>query len=212
MNANDAFPESNLPPESQEWRRSIEQTIYELLNASEGEQLSIQGLNRNAASSLETLAGQIRALSDQVERVEDLYDALPLAIQRTATETNFGLSSSSWNTVATITFTPPKKGVMQISAMASGQLVSGSTTTNMEIEVRLLQGADASPTSPGLPASPDGVWQNNFVSQWGWTSVPCDPETPVVVRAQIDPVTAASWGSGTGSFVALSGFATFVAT
>lgn len=210
MNENDTFPESNLPPESQPWRRALEARFYELINILNANGQDIQGLNRNAASTLEDLAKQVRELEIQVQRVNDLYNALPVAFQRTASASNFGLSSSSWNTVATITFDPPRKGTFMIDAVASGQLVSASTTTNMEVEVRLLRGTDAGPVTPGLAATPDGIWVNNFISQWGWSGVATDPDHPVSISVQIDPVDPASWGSGTGSFVVLSGSATFI--
>jgi hypothetical protein len=210
MNENDQFPPSNLPPESQPWGRKVVDEVYSLLNEATGTGESVQGLNRNTASSLETLAGQIRDLETQVQRVNDLYNALPIPAQQTATETNFGLSSSSWNTVATVTFTPPANGTLLISAIAQGQLVSASTSTNMEIEVRLAQDTSYSPVTPGLAASPDGVWQNNFLSQWAFTVTDVKPDRPVTVSIQIDPVTAASWGTGTGSYVVLVGRSTFI--
>lgn len=212
MNENDQFPPSNLPPEAQPWRRYLEERFYQLLNVLNANGQDIQGLNRNAASSLEELARQVRLLEEQVQRVNDLYNALPVAFQRTASESNFGLVSSSWNTVAQITFTPPRKGTFMIDASASGQLVSGSTGTNMETEVRLVRGSDTGPATPGLAATPDGVWVNNFITQWGWENIAADPDRPVTISMQIDPVNPASWGSGTGSFVVLSGSATFIPT
>lgn len=209
MNPEDTFPRRELPPEAQEWGRKVEDALYELSNRVNGNGDATLGLNRNTAASLETLAGQVRTLSDQVTRVNDLYNSLPIAFQRTDTNSGFGLSSAGWNTVASISFVPPSNGTLMVTASMSGQLVSDSTDTNMEIEVRLLRGTGPSPEVPGLPASPDGVWVNNFTTQWGW-SVNADPDRPVVIQAQIDPVTSASWGSGTGSFVVLSGFATFV--
>lgn len=210
MNENDTFPESNLPPESQPWRRALEDRFYELLNILNANGQDIQGLNRNAASTLEELAKQVRELEIQVQRVNDLYNALPVAFQRTSNSTNFPVSSSSWSTIATIVFTPPQKGAFSIDAVASGQLVSSATGTNMEISVRLIQNGSAGPVTPGLAATPDGVWVNNFISQWGWSGVATDPEHPVLVSIQVNAEDFSSWGAGTGSFVVLSGSATFI--
>lgn len=209
MNSEDSFPNSNLPREAQPWRRDVENAIYELINLAEGNSNSTQGLNRNTAAVMENLGAQVRQLETQIDRVNDVVNSLPVALQATATETNFGLSSAGWNTIARITFNPPARGTLKVSATMSGQLVSGSTSTNMEVEARLLVRSSGSPAIPGLAATPDGIWQNNFVTQWGW-SVNTDPDTPVVVQAQIDPVDASSWGSGTGSSVVLSGYAIFV--
>lgn len=208
MNPNDVFPKDNLPPEAQAWRREVENEIYTLRNRTLGGDESILGLNRTSAASLETLADQLRLLEDQVQRINDLYNALPIPYQGTQHATNFGLSSSSWNTVASVSFKPPRKGRMFISATLSGQLVSGSTTTNMETAVRLELGSSASPATPGLAASPDGVWVNNFMSQWSW-EIDVDPTREVRVAARIDPVDAASWSAGTGSYAVLVARATF---
>lgn len=209
MNPEDTFPQSNLPADSQAWRRRVEDAIYELINRGQGNSNSTQGLNRNTAANMENLGNQVRQLGTQIQRVNDLYNALPVAYQATSTETNFGLSSAGWNTIARITFNPPARGTLKVSATMSGQLISDSTSTNMEVEARLLLRSSGSPPVPGLAATPDGIWQNNFVTQWGW-SVETDPDRPVVIQAQIDPVDASSWNSGTGSSVVLSGFATFV--
>lgn len=205
----DIFPRADLPGPAQPWVREVEKRIYQGENGVSSSDQSILGLNRNTASTLETLADQVRELDTQVTRVQELYDALPTANQRTETFLNFGLSSSSWNNIGSITFVPPKRGIFTVSAIASGQLVSGSTSTNMECEFRLSRGGgDTSPVIPGLYATPDGTWVNNFVLNWGWT-VEVAPETPLVITLQADPVDPASWGTGTGSYAVLSGFATF---
>lgn len=210
MNPQDAFPPSNLPPESQEWRRAIEDKAYELTNSVVGNGESVQGLNRTSASSLANLSEQLQLLRTQVQRVNDLYNALPIPTQRTDQTSNFGLSSSSWNTVASVTFTSQGRGKLLISAIAQGQLVSGSTSTNMEASVRLVSSGTASPVTPGLAATPDGVWVNNFVSSWNFEATDLYAGSEVTVQFQIDPVDPASWGSGTGSFAVLSCRATFV--
>lgn len=206
----DIFPKADLPGPAQPWAREVEKRIYQGENGVVSSDQSILGLNRNTASTLENLAEQVRELNTQVERVQGLYDALPIAYQRTETFLNFGLSSSSWNSIGSITFVPPRSGRFVVSATASGQLVSDSTSTNMECDFRLSRGSgDTSPVIPGLYATPDGTWVNNFVLNWGWT-VDVTPETPLVITLQADPVTSASWGSGTGSYAVLSGFATFL--
>ena len=210
MNPFDVFPRRNLPPESEEWGRFVEDRIYELENQEEAGSQTLQGLNRTSAASLQTLSRQLDNLALQVQAVEDLYNALPVAYQETVTQTNFGLPSSGWNTVATITFIPPREGKFVWSATASGRLVSGSTSTNMEAEYRIIATGYTSAVVPGLYASPDGTWMNNFLVTGGATSGTLDPSgSPLTISLQVDPVTSASWGSGTGSYAVLSGFATF---
>lgn len=208
MNPLDAFPRRNLPPEAEEWGREVEARTIALENAALSGGQTLGGLNRTSAASLESMSQQLSGLATQVERVDDLYDALPKAYQKTASNTGFGLPSSAWNTVATNTYIFDKNGTLTVVATASGSLATPETASNMECDIRITSPAGVSPPVAGLPASPSGTWRNTLFTSWGWT-IPVIADTAIVIAAEINPVTSASWPSGTSSTIVLSSFATF---
>lgn len=207
---NDVFPRRNLNPEAEEWGREVERRIQQAENREMGTTQSVSGLNRASAANFESLAEQLRLLDLQVQRVDDLYGALPKGDQETSVVSNFALTSG-WNTVTYVTFYPERAGIMDVSVTAHGQLRSGSTSTNMQAQIRVSVHPgtfQASPAMPGLAATPDGTWINNMMIGYGWT-VAVDPNIPVNVAVQVFPTDPASWGSGTGSMMTLTAFATF---
>lgn len=212
MSVFDSFPPKNLSPESTEWGREVENRIFQLANGNKSGDQSLIGLNRTTASTLETLAGQVRILGEQVtrlntqvQRVNDAYAALPSPVQASVNPTNFGVGSSgTWNTIATASITAPKAGTLRISATGTGMLRSPSTSTNMELSARLvINGGDPSATIPGNFESPDGTWRNSFFVPWGWTASVSSGQV-VSVSLQVNPVDASSWPGGTGSYAVLS--------
>lgn len=204
----DVFPRRNLNPEAEEWGREVERRIQQAENKETGSAQSISGLNRASASGFQALAEQLQLLDQQVDRVNDLYGALPKADQQTTVASNFGLGSG-WNNVAAVTFYPPMEGYMNVSVTAHGQLRSPSTTAIMGAHIRLVCAGETSPAMPGLPASPFGQWINNLMFGYGWRNVPVNPNTPVTIRAQVIPDDASAWPSGNDSMMALTAFATF---
>lgn len=203
----DVFPRRNLNPEAEEWGREVQRRIVRLENDTATESQSVQGLNRSSAATLDDLANQLKRLDEQVQAVQDLYDQLPKAQQSTGYNSNFSLSPG-WNSVVAVSFTAPGPGLFTLSASAHGQLVSGSTSSNVQATIRLAAGGSPSPGVPGLFASPDGIWVNNMMAGWGWV-IPVVANQVVTVYAQVNPTDAGAWGAGTGSHMALSAFGTF---
>ena len=199
----DVFPRRNLPPEAEEWGRTVEDRVYQAENRSATSDQSLSGLNRSSAATLENLA-------EQINRVEALYRAIPKATQQTKVETNFAVpGTGTWNTIASVSFTYPEPGTLSLSAIASGQLISPSTSTLMGCNYRIVAtGLPPSHVAPGLYATPGGTWVNNFMLSWGW-AIPISGSSAVTVSLQANPQDGASWGGGTGSYAVLSVFGTF---
>lgn len=200
MSAFDVFPRRNLPDDAEEWGREVEARIHNAELASSASGKSISGLNRTTSSSLDTLAHQIA-------EIKRLQDSIPVAQQRTAQNTNFGLPSSGWNTVATTSFEAPGGGFLSVTAVASGQLVSSTGPGLKTCEYRLVAGPEASAVIDGLFASPSGTWVNNFMVTWAWGINPTTNNT-VDISLQARPADTSSWGSESGSYAVLTCFGT----
>lgn len=66
----DVFPRRNLPPDAEQWGRTLETTTANNSQSIEVLAQSAQAQNRNTASSLEVLAQQITSLSAQQEELQ----------------------------------------------------------------------------------------------------------------------------------------------
>lgn len=62
MPSQDVFPRRNLPPEAEQWGREVENRVKSAESALEIAAQSISGQNRNTASSLSVLGGQVSDL------------------------------------------------------------------------------------------------------------------------------------------------------
>lgn len=67
----DVFPRRNLPGDSDIWGREVETRIDEVETAIGITRQGVHSQNRNTASSLEVLAGQIRAVEEAQEQIRD---------------------------------------------------------------------------------------------------------------------------------------------
>ena len=198
----DVFPLRNLPTDAEEWGRTVEDRIYQAENALSGSKQSLAGLNRATGSTLENLAFQ-------VQEVQRLYEAIPVATQRTSTASNFAVpTTAGWNNITAVTMGFPRAGNLSLNAVASGQLVSGGSSTLMTATYRIVANSSASPAIPGLFASPSGTFVNNFMTTWGWNIAIADGAT-VTLTLQCRPDDGASWPSGTGSSATLVAYGVF---
>ena len=217
MNVYDVFPRRNLPVEAEEWGRETEQRIMQLENAVLGANDAIAGQNRTQASTLQAIAGQletvaavydslednVNGLDIQVQRVNELYNHLPKAVQASGNRKNFGLTSTGWNTIHTVTLTAPQAGQMVLNVVASGQLEK-TTNANMQLNVRISRdGANYSPTVAGVASPPFGVFVNTFMVSHSWTLAVTNGQK-VTVAIQADPT--ATWPTRANSYVGLTAF------
>ena len=200
----DVFPLRNLPPEAEEWGRTVEDRIIQAENRNATAGQSLSGLNRSSSSTLDNLAFQ-------VSEVNRLYRSLPIGVQVTSSNTNFAVPASTpaWNTIAVTTLSPPAPGTYQITSVASGQLRSGGASTLATADYRLITNSgQSSPVVAGLWASPTGVFVNNFLVNWGWT-LPATEGTPITIYLQSSPGDGAMWPAGTGSYAVITTYGTF---
>lgn len=65
----DVFPRRNLPGEAEQWGRDVEGRIQSADAALESIQQSLQGQNRNIASSLSVIAEQLRSIQEVQEEI-----------------------------------------------------------------------------------------------------------------------------------------------
>lgn len=90
----DVFPRRNLPPDAEQWGRTLETKAVSNEQGIEIVGQQVQSLNRNMASSLEVLAGQITDLAAQQQLLKDQQVALQVQ-QNTLTSTINFLSSQT---------------------------------------------------------------------------------------------------------------------
>lgn len=97
----DVFPRRNLPDDASQWGRAVEKRTEDTEAGVVAVRQSLQSLNRNTASSLETLANQIQeieAAQDELEAQQALIQAQQASIIATqtflATQTVFDSRSS----------------------------------------------------------------------------------------------------------------------
>lgn len=64
MTVGDVFPRRNLPGEAEQWGRTLETGVVDTQAEVQALSQALQGQNRNTASSLSVLAGQIQAIQD----------------------------------------------------------------------------------------------------------------------------------------------------
>lgn len=197
-NPGDIFPRRNLPGTAEEWGRTVESRIQQ----AEREALSVMGqtsgLNRNTASNLQELARQVLEL-------EAIYKAIPKPAQVTAQATGFGLGAG-WNTIVTATI-PVPAGVSKVDLLAvgSGQLVSG-TTTGSQYRLEFV-GVGTSPATPGIWQA-EGEFRTIMAPSYSWQAN-VTPGANLSVRFQAQPNETAPYSPNAGSYAVLSLLATF---
>lgn len=145
----DVFPRRNLPDEAEQWGRTAEDRITNLDGSIVQLQQGLQSQNRNTASSLEVLAGQIRAVEAAQEEIRAAQDAIIATTDFLSTQTVFdskstlsqytGTTSSlvwegfdgTYDAAVAVTTGPAGKLLIQGSAT----LLSSNTTSILGIEV-----------------------------------------------------------------------------
>lgn len=196
----DVFPRRNLPPESEEWGRTVEDAVYQAENLILGMGQLLSGLNRSSSATLENLALQIR-------QIQDLYLKLPITQQSKANAAGFSVpTAGAWNDILTLSIPFTEAGTLNLSATASGQLVKGSGSLLACNHRIVLSTGESSPEVPGSFAFSSGNSVNNFLVNYGWT-LPVLAGSTVRVTLQSNPQDP--WPGGTGSYAVMTAYGTF---
>lgn len=167
----DVFPRRNLPGDSDGWGRVVEDRIYALEGGIAGQKTNLGSENRSSSSTRQELARQIQQLSDNQDRLEAAIKAIPrpLLSQNTATAFTVG---ADWTTiVSTSIIIPDDVTKMSLLVNGSGQIVTDTTTNNVETSYRInVPGIGASPPAPGPWANGYGDFRTVLVPSYGWTA------------------------------------------
>lgn len=206
MNPYDVFPRRDLPFEAEPWGREVEERVIGLENAVLSSDQSITGENRTSAASLGVLARQLSTLSVVVEDVQELFNALPKAFQRTNRSDGFSLSSG-WNSVVSVSFTAPRSGTATVSANATGMQVRAIGAEAYRVTARLSLNGTLSPVIPGAPSVVDDTLRSNYMLSHGWT-VPVSEGQTLTVTLQLTP-DSGTWSANSDNYAVISAFATF---
>lgn len=152
----DVFPRRNLPGEAEQWGRAHDDRVVALESGLESVTQSLQGQNRNTASSLSVIADQVKKIADQQEQIVAQQAALAAQQASIIATTNFLASqtvSDSKNTLdqfsgsnsgvnwsgfdstydCSVTVTTGSAGKLLI--MASATLLSSNLTSILAIEI-----------------------------------------------------------------------------
>ncbi len=209
MNPGDVFPRRNLPGEAEEWGRKVEDRIRGLEVLSQGQQTNLQSENRSSASSLQELSRQILKLRANQEALDAALRAVPRTVQSTNQTSGFGLSGG-WNTVVTASITVPENMyTCRLLVIGSGQVVTATTTQNVESSYRLnVPGVGISPEAPGPWATGYGDFRTVLTPSYGWT-FNTSPGQVITAQFQVQPTDGGAYPSNNNSYAVLSALATF---
>lgn len=171
MNDKDVFPRRNLPGDANNWGREVEDRIYGLENGVDGQKTNLKSENRSSASTLQELSRQIVQLRENQEALDAAIKAIPKPLLSQGSAQNFTLGSG-WTTVASTSITVPEGATMMtLLVTGSGQIVSDTTTQNVETSYRIVvPGIGTSPAAPGPWAVGYGDFRTVLVPSYGWTA------------------------------------------
>lgn len=216
MNPNDVFPRRNLPGEAEEWGRKVEERIRNVEYGSLSQKSNIQSENRSSSSSLQELSRQLIQIRDtQVAlqanqaALDAAIRAVPRTIQSTAQNSGFGLGGG-WNTVVYTEITaPPGMTNCKFLVIGSGQIVTNTTTQNVETSYKLnVPGVGESPSAPGPWATGYGDFRTVMTPSFSW-SFGVSPGQTIRAEFQIAANTPAAYPGNGNSYAVISVLATF---
>lgn len=204
MNPNDVFPRRNLPGDADAWGRVIEDNIRDLKRAFLGQKENVKSDNRATASTFQELSRQVVRIGEALEDVQAGLRAIPKPVQSLASEANFGLSGG-WNTVASTSITVPE-GVTfaSIAAYGSGQVVSETTTSNVETQYRVVvPGIGAQPAAPGPWAVGYGDFRTILLPSYAWNAS-VTPGQVLTAQFQVQPEDASAYPPNSKSYAVIT--------
>lgn len=204
MNPNDVFPRRNLPGGADAWGRVIEDNIRDLKRAFLGQKENVKSDNRATASTFQELSRQVVRIGEALEDVQAGLRAIPKPVQSLASEANFGLSGG-WNTVASTSITVPE-GVTfaSIAAYGSGQVVSETTTSNVETQYRVVvPGIGSQPAAPGPWAVGYGDFRTILLPSYAWNAS-VTPGQVLTAQFQVQPEDASAYPPNSKSYAVIT--------
>lgn len=134
----DVFPRRNLPTDAEPWGRAHDDRVLALESGLEIVTQSVQGQNRNAASSLAVIAQQVQKIADQQEIL--IAQQAELASQQAQLSSQQTALTNTVNFLATQTVSDSKGTLDQFSGSNSGLVWSGFDGT-YDCEVTLTTGS-----------------------------------------------------------------------
>ncbi|ALJ19575.1 hypothetical protein [Microbacterium sp. No. 7] len=198
----DVFPRRNLGP-GEQWGRHVEDRVGGIENDRSALRMDLDGLNRATAASLQTL-------SEQLDEIEALYNAIPKISQHTTESENFGLLTSGWTQIAGMSIAVPAGAKnAQVTVVTSAYLISSSSTSSGHVTGTLLCNSAFSPAIPSAAGiNSDDQWYASLSPTYGWT-VDVRSIGSINLGFQVIPAASGAWSAGTGSYAALSAFVVF---
>lgn len=216
MNPNDVFPRRNLPGESEAWGRVVEDRIREVEYAALGQKTNLQSENRASSASLQEISRQIislqanqAALDANQAALDAAIRAVPRTLQSTQQNSGFGLGGG-WNTVVTASVTVPSgMNTCRLLVIGSGQVVTNTTTQNVESSYRLnVLNVGTSPEAPGPWATGYGDFRTVLTPSYGWTFGVSGGQN-VTAEFQVQPRDGGAYPPNGNSYAVLTLLATF---
>jgi hypothetical protein len=209
MNPNDVFPRRNLPGESEAWGREVEDRIRNIEYGVLGQKTNLKSDNRALSSNMQEISRQLVQLRANQAALDAAVRAIPKTFQSTASTANFGLSSG-WNTVASTSVTVPDgTNTARLLVIGSGQIVTTTTTGNVESVYRAnIPGVGASPDAPGPWTTGYGDFRTVLTPSYGWT-VSATPGQVITAEFQVNPEDASSYPPNGNTYAVITLLATF---
>jgi len=203
VNPKDVFPRRNLPGEAEVWGRAIEEAIRELEYGVQGQSTNLQSDNRANASNFQELARQVSQLRQNQTRLDAAIRAVPKSQQSLGSAANFSLGGG-WNTVVSTSITVPDgANYARIAAYGSGQVVSTTTTQNVETQYRVVvPGIGEQPAAPGPWAVGYGDFRTILLPSYAWNA-PVTPGQVLTAQFQVLPTDAGAYSSPNGNSYAI---------
>lgn len=196
----DIFPRRNLPPEAEEWGRTVEDVHLDHETRLAVIEARGKATNRSSAATSTDLARQLQSLSQAIDDIAAAQRSIPKPYSDSTAPSNFGLSPG-WVTVASLGM--PQMGTASLWAGANVDLRTPSQSV-VTARHRLIFKGVASPEIPGAFEfrESDGMWHNTAYLQFAWGAVTVTPSDSVFLQTIADD--AGSWPGGTGSRAVLT--------
>lgn len=203
MNPNDVFPRRNLPGDAEKWGREVEDRIRGVQYGVLGQKTNLQSENRSTASTQQELARQLVQLKANQSALEAAIRAIPKSDQSSASTANFSLGGG-WNTVVSTSITVPSgANFARIAAYGSGQVVSTTTTQNVETQYRVVvPGIGEQPAAPGPWAVGYGDFRTILLPSYAWNAA-VTPGQVLTAQFQVLPTDAGAYSSPNGNSYAV---------